>query len=184
MFWVCPYYRQLDDKVVRDTNCLTTQAELELFACLWLRGLLPKQQSLVVGSPTWQVKGFGSISQRVGGIGHFFGDGSEGAFFSHARFRCVGWGVAQVIVDVELSGCVVAGGLFGSLGSILQTVPRAELWAAIVAIKHSQESMVFYTDHLLIFRKWKLGPSSTAKSKNQDLWQLSGRLCMDIRELW
>ena len=54
----------------------------------------------------------------------------------------------------------------------MQTVPRAELWAAIVAVRCSSGDIVYVTDHLNLFKRWADRKVVVPGCRNQDLWHL------------
>eukprot|EP00972_Heterocapsa_arctica_P010724 1573031-Heterocapsa_arctica.AAC.1 len=67
----------------------------------------------------------------------YYGDGSGGRHTADPRLRRCGWSVCHVDELGVLEPHHLKGGVFGSLGGHLQTVPRSEIWAAIVAIDSS-----------------------------------------------
>ena len=123
--------------------------------------------------PTLQVKAFEDmllLGREKSAPGTYYGDGSGGKHSSDPRLRRCGWSVCHVSDQGVLETDDLKGSIFGTLESHLQTVPRAELWAAIVSIRRSRGDIVYVTDHLNLFTRWENRQVVVTGSANQDLW--------------
>ena len=176
-YWVCPANGQSEHPDIRRTQllCETAVREAPELPCFWLRGLVPKRAVPLPGKPAMQVKAFGSLLLDEGakaGPGTYYGDGSGGKHSADPRIRRCGWSVCQVSDRGVLEECDLEGGIYGAFVASPQTVPRAELWAAIVAIRCTSGDIVYVTDHLNLYRRWALKKGLVPRGTNQDLWHL------------
>ena len=174
-YWACPANAKSEHKDIIETQymCRTAVQEAPSLPCFWLRGLVPANKMPKASEPVAVTEAFGDMNctgAQKSGPGLYFGDGSGGKHSSDRRLRRCGWSVCHVAPGGLLEVADLLGGVYGTLESHLQTVPRAELWAAIVAINISTGNIEFVTDHLKIYQRWAAKKVFVPGSRNQDLW--------------
>ena len=159
VFWTCPELAAIKEGPVAASQHLLPQATAMRHPCLWLRGLLPASLTdydmsdsrkfyilynnhlptccLPLG-PSWPphfaeiiAEHFGSteLDQR---ILHIYTDGSGGTSSQDRRVRSCGWGA--LVTFETCRGSTPLWGLTGGLPDGPQTVPHAELHAALQAV--------------------------------------------------
>ena len=142
MFWLCPHNDELEDDAVQSTQAFAAEAsrECHLNPAFWLRGMLGS--SLLPAFPLF----LSSLLHFVDGLlhhpppfswpdGDYYTDGSGGKFASPPYLRRVGCGIARL--DELYGHFGYAWGAFFALPGLVQTVPRAELFAVIVLCLHA-----------------------------------------------
>jgi ribonuclease HI len=153
-------------------------AEIEAQPALWLRGVAPA----VLTTPRYDEELAQGAAASFGGdldelrdvLGFLtvFGDGSGGIFSSDPRRRRCG--TAIVIMQRGPEGVwVPAWGRALPLAGRRQTVPRAEIFAFVLALEETTGNVRFVTDHQPLFRAWhgRLESAGQAGLANEDLWQ-------------
>ena len=110
--------------------------EHEQNEALWSRGMPPPVTTLECYKkfppPSLHIYKVGNWPSSLSNCKLYI-DGSGGKYASDRRLARVGWGIA--VIDVtDPQNPEFLGGFYGSLDSNKQTVPRAELYAFIMAV--------------------------------------------------
>ena len=79
----------------------------------------------------------GSLAADCWPAGFYITDGSGGEFSDGRRLRRVGLGMAHFSTGPSLDFLAVQGALRGGIAGRVQTVPRAELLAVVLALAHT-----------------------------------------------
>ena len=134
--------------------------------CFWTRGLVPK-----AWTRTETPRG---IRLRLGGDkwegGTYFLDGSGGENTSDPRLRRCGWAAVKL---KEGEGTDFEQVICGSLPGEKQTVPRAELMAAISVLEEMRGKaghLLMYTDCKYVHKGAIQGKGKRGMKNNLDLW--------------
>ena len=101
----------------------------------------------------------------------FYLDGSGGSATSDPRLRRCGWG--SVVVDCQDLLCPeLISGRFGALPESQQTVPRAELYAAVYTLEHcTADRIVLMSDCKYFVDNAGLPKEHSVYGVNGDLWE-------------
>ena len=188
--YVCPQ-NTVDKAPTLDGTAYTAKSAIQaekngdLVPCYWYRGIVPKTtiDAIIEKSDDRraQLGQGGASSFAVGKAaaddgymcrGEVFVDGSGS--HSDCRLRRCGWGVATISDEGE--GYKWETGWFGAVGGE-QTVPRAELTAALQAIKRSDPSAPLHliSDAAYFVGGWRKGKHQCTQEKNDDLWSQIGQ---------
>lgn len=99
--------------------------------------------------------------------GYYFGDGSGGKYSKYLTLRRAGVGLHHVSPDKTPTYS-----FWQALPGPQQTVPRAELFALLLAVEHVEVDSVidFFTDSLITANTFNKGPSRAKFAANADLW--------------
>jgi len=168
--WKCAANKNLDDERIRKSDHLQERA-LESEGkdnCFWCRGLVPKGWTKVEET---NMEGKLEIGEEDWKGGHFYLDGSGGRNTSDKRTRKCGWAAVRMERRADMNPKPVQA-ICGILVGKTQTVPRAELTAAVELLKKHrgrEGDITMFTDCNYVF----LGSSKTAGAKrkgNGDLW--------------
>ncbi len=162
---------------------LTVAEGASRFPCLWLRGRLPLS-FLVVETPHVMEESFsytGFSGEGFWPANVLWTDASGGTFGGVQRLRRCGGGIASVVPD-GTSSCQLDWGAWGPLPGVVQTFPRAELFAILVAAKRSDPHLPLmivsdYEVHVKLFYK---GSAAATNAANFDLSSRLWATC-DIR---
>ena len=172
------------------TRGLVRAAEKGHIECpaLWLRGINPANcVEIPEAKCEYRDKSFGPL--EIDG-GDLFSDGSGGVHTSDPRIRRSGSAFIQV---TNSNGkYVVAAGGFAPLGGKRQTVPRAELNAAIMALKrcrYATKPIRLWVDCKGILDGFEAGENNIPQT-NVDLWKglwavvHEIRVKVEMRKVW
>ena len=177
-FWKCEANLFIKDGAVAATQHLAQQAaedvENQVF---WNRGLAPLSWLQVPPPPESDLlMVIGESEALDSDFPVIFTDASGGAFSADPRLRRVGFGIAVVRFD-DFHNHSLHFGAFGALPGAEQTVPRGELYAAVVALRllpaKKGRPVMLITDCLPFFET-ALDDKKLAKaisSANGDLWE-------------
>ena len=177
MMWGCQANDDLPQRFIAPSNKLKNQAKsaCEVAPILGLRGLVPmswEEDSVGKHPPQWQSWGWGL--PRDGSKFELIGncsagtDGSGGEDGKDPLLRRVGWGFALADAQHQIVGFA-----WGTMGSTLQTVPRAELMALIALMEAIEGGHLdVYVDAEYVIRGFRRGPHCEHRS-NHWLWTVS-----------
>ena len=155
------------------------RADHTLYAGFWLRGLTPRHWTVTAEDVTAFTKCWGLLDQAwpvLLGQEYILGlDGSGGENTKDPRTRRVGWSLV-VMLRATLE---VVGGCFGGLAG-LQTVPRAELQAYVMACKCTKGDIQAVTDCAYVM-KGAMRHREYNHSRHIEQWR-EAQQCIDERE--
>ena len=169
--WDCPANGASEDKAIGRSEHLKEMAREGCEKgedCFWLRGLTPKDWVTPQEAEEYVAK----VGSTVWDGGTYYLDGSGGERTRDRRLRRCGW--ATVKLKEEGPGMVEAKysqAAFGSLGGRQQTVPRAELKAAIETLKlcrRGDKDVFMHTDCLYVYKG--ASKEGAGMPKHMDLW--------------
>ena len=169
--WRCEKNLTSTAKAISSTNHLAREANGEAAAeeeCFWLRGLIPKPW-LKVEEPTED-----KLTETRGSItpGAFFLDGSGGKNTSDHRVRRCGWAAVKYVLNQDLLPELL-GAVYGNVPGPIQTVPRAELLAAVEILRRvrgQEGGMMLYTDCQYVY-EGAINEEREMKGYNVALWE-------------
>ena len=171
-FWNCPCNRSIDHVDVSSTQHWAGRASNSEFKCLWHRGLPPKKlyPSIPLPSDEPEIYTIGSAAQ-YGSNTMYFLDGSGGEHSADTRLRRCGWGT--VTIDFSDPTCpVVESGRYGPLPGLSQSVPRAEVYAAVYAIENcDSEVITLISDNQYFVDTSAKSFKHVQCAANADLWE-------------
>ena len=140
------------------TDQVVDEARMRAFSCpiFWFRGLPPSSwyPELPFAEQPF-AEDFGSLD-IVGG--HVFTDGSGGTETKDPRLRRCGYGVAWVLANGGMLNTL--GGRAGILHGRIQSVARAELLAAVVALElcvNATQQVIIWTDCMFVVNGFARG---------------------------
>ena len=147
---------------------------------LWTRGIVPKAMTDTI--PPRDIQGIIQISDDPPTAGRFYLDGSGGVNTADKRLRRCGWAAIKM---KEGGGNTpeVHQGVYGALAGAVQTVPRAEITAALNLLRTLQGSpgdIHMVSDCKLVVDGFaeKMNTTTVEAARrfpcsdaNQDLWQ-------------
>ena len=140
------------------TDQIVDEARTRARSCpvFWFRGLPPSSwyPELPVAEQPF-TEDFGSLD-IVGG--HVFTDGSGGTETKDPRLRRCGYGVAWVLANGGMLNTL--GGRAGILHGRIQSVARAELLAAVVALElcvNATQQVIIWTDCMFVINGFARG---------------------------
>ena len=175
-FWACEsHINDTADDIVNSQQYVSqAQAEIDVYPCLWLRGVLP--ESLVTIPSRFNPKEDTPTRIYLYGIpscawapGTYGTDAAGGKFGQYPELRRCGCGVSAVsrINDqFEFSF-----GASRALPGEVQTIPRAELFAILMVVEFvSHGCVTIITDSLVNVLLYESGRDAMASSSNFDLW--------------
>ena len=175
-FWQCPCNDLIAGKAMEESAHLVQWAceDFDKWPVFWARGIMPKAM-LRIPEPsdklaTWQ---YGSL-EALAYSRQLYLDGSGGEHSSLVDLRRCGWGIAALYRDAD----VLQAGACGSLPGYLQTVPRAELFAGIMALEilnlygvAGPGAVVIFSDNQCFVDLANSDRSRSLATGNADLWQ-------------
>ncbi len=181
-YWSCPELGSITDEAVSRTQWMRSLFDSEYvdLQCLWGRGILPAKllANMTRGtSDSIQAVATPGFQELVKEHCEAYTDGSGGPRWVPASAQVVGSAVATLKVRVEQNEvCVADVGVLIATAPGRPTVPRAELWAAILAAREAPENgdIKLYVDAAYVFN----GIGDTTKQAalkaglNGDLWTL------------
>ena len=176
-YYYCPKNAELQHEDVQRSQhlCRIVSNTPAPSPCFYLRGIIPEHW-VTFKAPTEHFEAHcynldpGPLA--CDNTAHVFVDGSGGPNSSFPKLRRCGWGVAQCEKQHLDGAFVPVEAMYGPLPGEAQTVPRAEVLAAAVAIEFWQRSHItVYSDHKPLLdivhnrpvEKWSFG-------ENSDLW--------------
>ena len=184
-YWACPKLRTHDREEVCKTNHLskTFLTEHHWAKCLWGRAILPMSLGRYKVQPKMQddvsimqTANLDEVAKRVEVIGT---DGSGGLAYLTKEARKMGCAVVQVDGETSGNGKIQVKDLSIQIAELpgKQTVPRAELWAAILANRLGKTlergCSVTHSDSLYTVRGANRECKSTLmEGSNGDLWRI------------
>ena len=152
------------------TDQIVDEARMRAFSCpiFWFRGLPPSSwyPELPFAEQPF-AEDFGSLD--IAG-GHVFTDGSGGTETKDPRLRRCGYGVAWVLANGGTLN--TRGGRAGILHGKVQSVARAELLAAVVALElcvNATQQVTIWTDCMFVVNGFARGRRRRHLS-HADLW--------------
>jgi len=103
--------------------------------------------------------------------GRVYGDGS-GLYNDSPIQRC-GWGVTAIRQSAAGIWTIVAG-CYGALPGPIQSVPAAETWAFLIALRFAVPPLTFCTDCMFVVQQFRAGPADSiaASRSHADIWRL------------
>ena len=172
-FWTCPKIREMEEDEIKDSqNMVPPAAAGGANECLWNRGLPPLSQYPEV-LPQADVLDHFAVGEMDAfkNAQSFYLDGSGGERTKDARVRRCGWGA--VVMDFEDPAAPeLVVGCCGGLPGAVQTVPRAEMYAAIFTLENTgSQSIQMYSDCKYFVDGFQKGRSRCIESGNSDLWE-------------
>jgi len=183
-YWECPANTDIESPAICESNRFRCDYS-DAAQCFWLRGLVPKGWTTTGPLPQE------SLQQREGVFlgskpfgGEYFTDGSGGLHTADPRLRRCGWAVVSATKSAQ-ERAVLEGALWGTL-SDWQTVPRAELYAVIMAVEHTNGPIQVYSDCKYVVDGYHRGKDSTIHGSNGDLWvrlwaACAARACGEVK---
>ncbi len=181
-YWSCPRLGSHADEAVRATQWMRRlfDTEYQRFECLWGRAILPA--SLVAQDPQLQPHDIEASStpafeSSLGRQLQAYTDGSGGPRWVPKPASRVGSAVATVQVDTANEGlCITDVGLQIAPAPGRATVPRAELWAAILAVRGAPpgSTVALRIDAAYVVKGLRSSAcrEALAFGTNGDLWNL------------
>ena len=177
-FWTCEHNNNLEDSEVVGTQKLIERAvaESEEYPCLWLRGILPSNLSTIPdeylpnnNTVHTYVSYSTPIEDCIVTSGLYYGDASGGTFSSYPKLTRCGVGFCKVDRHTEQR----LWGVQLNLPGLVQTVPRAELFALHLLVNEAQpESVIeFVTDNQKNSQTFNKGEPYARNSINADLFK-------------
>ena len=177
-FWTCEHNNNLEDSEVVGTQKLIDRAvaESEEYPCLWLRGILPSNLSTIPdeylpnnNTVHTYVSYSTPIEDCIVTSGLYYGDASGGTFSSYPKLTRCGVGFCKVDRHTEQR----LWGVQLNLPGLVQTVPRAELFALHFLVNEAQpESVIeFVTDNQKNSQTFNKGEPYARNSINADLFK-------------
>ena len=167
-FWSCPCNSEVPDRIVSQTDCYRECAEgEEHLACLWTRGLMPLPISTGhLPPPVDRSWNWGRLvdQERVHG-GTWGIDGSGGEHAKDWRLRRCGWSIVRRGADGGFDSLA-----FGTLPTLKQSSPRAELYAFLQLLRRSYGDVTVYSDCAIVTKGFRKPLSALSKSSMLDLW--------------
>ena len=156
-FWLCPHNKSIEHTAVSSTDRLTQLAcdESVDMPCLWLRGICPKSLTVIPEEylPTMDykidIKPYESSSiDAIADSGVYYGDASGGRFSSYGPLIRCGIGLVKVGYDTD-NNKYRKWGVQLNLPGLVQTVPRAELYALQYLMNEATQgaNIEFITDN-------------------------------------
>ena len=138
--WECPATEAMDHPAVRDTAPLAKYAirDRQSLTCYWGRGIVPRQWLELPPPADECIVHFVGNPSDLAAASIIFLDGSGGPDTRERRLRRCGAGIACLLVEAEGRLSLLAGAYTGLPGPV-QTVPRAELYAGVAALRISRE---------------------------------------------
>ncbi len=174
-FYNCDYVNALDVSDIQDTNHLIPLANQHSadLPCLYFRRILPSHLSTVptesLGLRSEFAFHYDLQAPQVGHwpSGEYFGDGSGGRYAAYPTLRRCGVGIAFL-----LEGSFKFG-FYCSLIGTVQTVPRAEVTAALVLLLHLAPNTVvnFFSDNKVFVDAFNKGFDYCRGILNSDFYQ-------------
>ena len=180
-FWLCPANRNIDHTAITSTDKLTRIAcdESVDFPCLWLRGICPKKLTSIPEAylPTSEyiIKYIAYDSPIAAAIvvsGTYYGDASGGRFSSYGPLIRCGIGLVKIGYD-NCNNIYREWGVQLNLPGVVQTVPRAELYALQYLLNEAAENaeIEVITDNKKNSETFNKGPDAGARSLNHDMFK-------------
>ena len=179
-YWSCPALHEHPDEAVTGTQWLSKffGADLSHLECLWGRGILPSQLSVAAKALTpdsIESRATPGFHDQLGSQGRAFTDGSGGPRWVPAAARQTGSAVATLSVRRSHQRESVEGiGLLVAPSPGKPTVPRAELWAAIMAARatpmHGTLSLRIDASYVVTGMRDSGCHQARTKGSNGDLW--------------
>ena len=174
-YWQCPANVDIQSPAFTDSERYRVLYD-DSTQCFWLRGLVPKAWTAIAPDPVWKQRQQGVFVDCKPYGGDLFTDGSGGANTEDPRTRRCGWAVVAACQGPD-GGARCIGALWGTLGEGIQTVPRAELYAVYMAIKHSTGTTTIYSDCKYVVDGFHKGKGLTIHGSHGDLWSLLWEAC-------
>ena len=172
LLWECEANLGLTSVHIERSQYLVSQARsghLDI-PCFWLRGLMPITlvpcNTPMVTNDEYHVMGEHGFHWPPGA---YFTDASGGKHTAIPILRRCGIGIAFLADDLS----TLRFGLFAPLPGATQTVPRGELYAILVVMRHTQpdSEYLIYSDSKLNVDLYLDGYDACMKSQNADLWE-------------
>ena len=176
-FWYCPANKKIDHPSIAKSDYLVSEARSyhAKFPCFWLRGVVPGawlEDPCVKDEPRlrrFHIEGIHTFVPSSSSKQAVFTDGSGGKYTKDKRLRRCGWGWIVLSHPREGEFLCHQGG-FGTLEGWSQTVPRAELRAAIEAVAGTVGPVDIFTDCGMLVRGAARPMSQWCDGANCDLW--------------
>ncbi len=171
--WRCEANDRMDCKAAKQSESLKGAAEAsnkEEEECFWTRGLVPKGWTATEEMEHIRPRRYGEEEWRGG---RFYLDGSGGKKTGDKRMRRCAW--AAVKLDEEAGKTTRSiQAMSAPLGGKKQTVPRAELTAAVEVLKEHRGKDVdieLVTDCMYVYKGAMKNKGDKGLVRNGDLWE-------------
>ena len=162
--WTCPCNQGHQDYTSTQSLLEKATQGHETTPCLWLRGLPPASWTRYTCP-----EGVSNFERKTGcwedvegqrgedGFLDVFGDGSGGKHSADPRLRQCGVGVAVLQTFNDGEDPQLLAGIVAGLPGPRQTVPRAELWAFLLALRSTSGDLRYHTDNMPLVSGWSRG---------------------------
>ena len=175
-YWDCPGLVGRSDPELVDSEYLVSHARAGAkdFPCWWLRGLCPvaalKQRTPPPREAAVVQVGPSRFLGEWDG-GRLWSDASAGEYGRWPRLRRCGCGLARIRSSLDLTYELVWGAHFALPGD-KQTVPRAELYAMVVAVENTNpcHELHIFSDSKINVDLYDKGTGGCLNAENSDLW--------------
>ena len=131
--------------------------------------MVPKPWTDIAPAPQEICRKEGVFENSTPHTGELFTDGSGGIHTADPRIRRCGWAVVMAQRTPQQSAISI-GEMWGTLGGPQQTVPRAELYAVRMAVKHTAGPITIFSDCKYVVDGYHKGRDHTVQGSNGDLW--------------